>query len=92
MSGMGIKYESGHEAMRLQASGVSGTRAVDGYLLRFGVSYQLSAWQNVFGLKPSIFRGFRARIPDADNRRVDYARDEALMVYSGVADAVNYLA
>ena len=30
--------------------------------------------------------------PDADNRRVDYARDEALMIYFGVAAAVNYLA
>lgn len=65
---MGIKHESGHEAIRLSASGVSGARAVDGYLLRFSITYQLSAWQSKFGSTRSTFRAFRARIDAGDNR------------------------
>ena len=58
---MGFQHENGHEAIRFHPEGISGVSALDGYLLRFSVSYSLSAWRGEFGTLPSVFHNFHAR-------------------------------
>ena len=58
---MGFKHQNGHEAIRFDASGVSGAAAVDGYLLRFSLAYEVIPWRSEFGDVPRSFRNFHAR-------------------------------
>ena len=65
---MGFKHEGGYDAVRIRAENLSGAPAVDGYLLRFSVSFSLTAWQSRFGPNPSEFRDIRARLMLGENR------------------------
>ncbi len=58
---MGFQHESGHEAIRFQPQGVNGVTALDGYLLKFSVSFTLGAWRGEFGSVPSVFHSFHVR-------------------------------
>ena len=58
---MSFQHEKGHTAIRFDAAGVSGAPAVDGYLLRLSVAYQIPSWRNEFGEAPRSFHNFQAR-------------------------------
>lgn len=78
---MGFQHENGHEAIRFDAAGVSGAPAVDGYLLRFSVSYRVTAWQKRFGERPRTFHNFHARADlGADRVRLGNPKAERPMV------------
>lgn len=58
---MSFEHERGHTAIRFIPAGVSGASAVDGYLLRLSVEYQMTPWSDEFGEAPQSFHNFRAR-------------------------------
>ena len=57
---MSFDHENGHTAINFSALGVSGQRALDGYLLRFSVGYEIPPWQEKWGPNSSVFRSFRS--------------------------------
>ena len=65
---MGFNHDNGHEAIRFAAAGVSGATAVDGYLLRFSVAYQVPSWRAEFGNAPRSFHNIQARAELGPNR------------------------
>lgn len=65
---MGFNHENGHEAIRFDAAGVSGAPAVDGYLLRFSVAYQVPSWRADFGDAPRSFHNIQSRAELGPNR------------------------
>lgn len=58
---MSFNHERGHTAIRFEAAGVSGAPAIDGYLLRLSVAYQVPSWRDEFGDAPRSFHNFQAR-------------------------------
>lgn len=78
---MSFQHENGHEAIRFCAEGVSGAAALDGYLLRFSVSFTLPAWKKEFGSVESIFHNFHARAELEPNQlRLGNPRAQAPLV------------
>ena len=65
---MSFQHERGHTAIRFDPAGVSGAPAVDGYLIRFSVAYQMPSWRNEFGEAPRSFHNFQARAELGPNR------------------------
>lgn len=65
---MSFNHEKGHTAIRFEAAGVSGAPAVDGYLLRLSVAYQVQSWRDEFGDAPRSFHNFQARAELGPNR------------------------
>lgn len=78
---MGFQHESGHEAIRFNAEGVSGAAALGSYLLRFSVSFTLAAWKTEFGSVESTFHNFHARAElEPDRLRLGCPRAEVPLV------------
>ena len=74
---MGFKHENGYEAIEFRAAGISGVSAVDGYLLRFSVSYLAKAWQPEYTGAPRTFHNFHARAElGADRLRLGTPKTE----------------
>ena len=81
---MSFDHENGYDAIKFTANGVSGQRALDGYLLRFSVGYELPPWREEWGPTPSVFRNFRAWAEVGPNRlRAGHPKAEnALVLFS----------
>ena len=88
---MGFQHENGHEAIRFSAGGVSGVAAVDGYLLRFTVSYYMAPWKEEFGAAPRTFHNFRGRADLGPNRvHLGFPQAEAAPSHHAPRISANY--